>query len=438
MSEMRCVTRLKETIHFLGKSVKQVAKDLGISPRHMYSYVDGQVVVPEELRPKFAAYLGCEQEFLFPHPSLWLPTNLEVTTANQPSLPVQQEAEEMKRRDFLLGAGALTLPAIASASDTTLRLAHTLAHPGKLDELGMRSLESIASSAWMLDPGFTRGVSPDAIMYIDKQLEGVTSLLPEASSEYQNRLYSVAGELCMLSAWMLREIGQPDQAIVRLMLALQSATTAGNYALIADIKSRLALLLIHHSGEEAALPYVLSASQYAQLAGSSITPRRRGWVAAIEAECQAGLGNEKRCLSALDIAEAGLNYYDDNDYYVIAFSPAVYSGFRAMSFFKLGRLEDARTEFRQSLSSHLLSIYRKSHKLADLASVEIESTNIEQAATHMSEAVDLAVEVGSSFLNGHILKTRKKLLPYINTVDAVQQLDEQITESGLLTRHNRE
>ena len=71
--EFPCVTRLKETIHYLGKSVEEVADELGISSRNMYNYINGKVVVPEPLRPKLAAILNCKQAFLFPHPSRWLP-----------------------------------------------------------------------------------------------------------------------------------------------------------------------------------------------------------------------------------------------------------------------------------------------------------------------------------------------------------------------------
>ncbi len=417
---MRCVTRLKETIHYLGTSVEKVACEIGVSTKQMYNYVNGQAVVPEELRPMLAGYLRCEEDFLFPHPASWLKSE-----------PVREE--DMKRREFLLSASAFAFP--HGASDTALRLAHTLAHPGKLDEQGMRSLEQVVASAWLLDPGFTKGVSPDAIFYIDEQIKGVTSLLAEAPTPYSNRLYSVSGELCMLSAWMLREIGQPDQAIVRLMLALQSATRANNHALLADMKARLALLLLHHGGEDAALPYAQGAAKHARLAGESITPRRRGWVFAIGAECHAGLGNERECLQALEIGEQGLQHNSDDDYYTVAFSPAVFSGFKAMSLFKLGRLEEAQLEFERSLTRQLSS-YRKSHKLVDLAVVEVAGGKIEQAAARISHAIDLALEVHSPLLNAHIVKARKQLLPYDDNA-TVRQLNEQIVESGLSSPRKR-
>jgi tetratricopeptide (TPR) repeat protein len=412
---MRCVTRLKEVIYYLGTSAEKVARDVGVSTKQMYNYINGQAVVPENLRHKLADCLHCDEDFLFPHPAEWLKSE-----------PVREE--NMKRREFLLSAGAFAFP--HGAPDTALRLAHILAHPLKLDEQSMCSLEQVVASAWLLDPGFTKGVSPDAILYVDEQIKGVTSLLSENPASYSNRLYSVSGELCMLSAWMLREIGQPDQAIVRLMLALQSATRANNHALIADMKARLALLLVHHGGEDAALPYALSAAKHAALAGESITPRRRGWVFAIGAECHAGLGNERECLQALEIGEQGLQYDNDDDYYTVAFSPVVFSGFKAMSLFKLGRLDEAHAEFERSLTKRL-STYRKSHKLVDLAAVEVAEGEIEQAAVRINQAIDLALDVHSPLLNGHIVKMRKLLIPYSDNAQ-VRQLNEYIVESGLL------
>jgi hypothetical protein len=70
--EFPCVTRLKETIHYLGKSPEDVAAAVGISARSIYNYMSGKLVVPEALRPKLAEYLQCKQAFLFPHPREWL------------------------------------------------------------------------------------------------------------------------------------------------------------------------------------------------------------------------------------------------------------------------------------------------------------------------------------------------------------------------------
>ena len=67
-----CVTRLREMIHYLGKSPEEVAAAVGISARTIYNYMSGTLVVPAALRPKLATALECEQAFLFPHPREWL------------------------------------------------------------------------------------------------------------------------------------------------------------------------------------------------------------------------------------------------------------------------------------------------------------------------------------------------------------------------------
>ena len=96
--EFPCVTRLKEMIHYLGKSVEEVAAEVGVSARNMYNYVSGKVVVPEALRPKLAALLKCKQEYLFPHPSRWLPkqgphAQTSAAPTKAPPLEVEQEPE---------------------------------------------------------------------------------------------------------------------------------------------------------------------------------------------------------------------------------------------------------------------------------------------------------------------------------------------------------
>ncbi len=411
------VTRLKEILRDSGLTAEAVATEFGVTPRTMQYYAAGERRVPKYLRSKMAAFFDCDEEFLFPPYSARLP----------------EETEDMKRRD-LLGLG-ISLPFALSTTqvtETTLRLAHALAHPSRLDETAMRSLEEVSRHAWMLDPGFSRSASKDAVLYIEKQLEGVTSLLSEAPTAFHQRLYSIGGELCMISAWLLRELGKPNQAMVRHLQALQSATMAEDYALCADIKSRIALLLIHQEGPFSALPHVEDAIHYAKLAGNQITPRRLGWISAIAAEVYGGVKDEKATLTALELGEQGLQNHDPSDYYTTAYSIPVFSGFKAMALLRLKQYDEARTEFQLSLSNQQMPIYRRSHKTADLGILELEAGNIELAALYTTEAVNLAVEVNSPILNKHLLKVHKKLLPHLQTCEAVKQLDTQMQECGII------
>lgn len=427
------ITRLKEMIDHSGLTAEAVAKEFGVTARAMQYYVAGQRRVRDYLRPQMAAFFRCSEDFLFP-PYATLSTTHGSHLAQKDLL---EEKDMMKRRDLLLGAG-LSLILSSEIADTTQRIAHALAHPGRLDESAMQSLEAVTKHAWLLDPGFSRSASRDAVVYIERQLEEVTLLLSEAPAAFHKRLYSTCGELCMISAWLLRELGEPDQAMVRHLQALQCATRAENYALCADIKSRVALLLIHHEGPYSALPHIEDAVHYAALAGNQITPRRLGWIFAISAEVHGGVRGEKATLTALEMGEQGLQSYDTSDYYTTAYSLPVFSGFKAMALMQLGRYDDARAEFSRSLKTQQMSTYRRAHKTADLSILEISAGNIELAAQYMSQAVDLSTEVGSPILNKHLLKVRKKLLPSIHTCEAIKRLDTQMRECGIvITRNGR-
>ena len=64
-----CVTRLKEMIHYLGKSPEEVAAAVGISPRTIYNYMSGTLVVPAALRPKLCHRSGMRANvFVSPPP----------------------------------------------------------------------------------------------------------------------------------------------------------------------------------------------------------------------------------------------------------------------------------------------------------------------------------------------------------------------------------
>jgi tetratricopeptide (TPR) repeat protein len=418
------VTRLREMIDYYGLSAEGIAGEFGVSGRCMQYYVSGQRPVPQDLRPRLAGFFRVNEDFLFP----------PYTSIMNECISHKEISNDMKRRDVL--AWGMTLPLALSSSsqiaDTTLRLAHALAHPGRLDESAVKSLEEVTRHAWLLDPGFSRAASEDAVLYIEKQLAGVVSLLSEAPGTYHQRLYTVAGELCMISAWLLRDLGKPDQAMVRHLQALQSAAMAENYALAADIKSRIALLLIHHEGPHAAEPHVRDATSYAALADGQLTERRRGWIAAIAAEVYGGVGDEKATKTALETGEEGLQSHDPSDYYTTAYSTPVFSGFKAMALLRLSRYDDARTEFQQSLENQAMSTYRRSHKTADLAILEIAAGNTELAAQLTSQAVELATEVNSPILNKHLVKVHRRLLPNLRTCEAVKQLDVQMREYGII------
>lgn len=419
------ITRLREVLDHSGLTTKEAANEFGVAHRTMQSYIAGERRVHKYLRGRIATFFSCNEDFLFPpYASL-----ISLNSAQSP-----EEIEDMKRRDLLAALG-LGLPIALSSSqvaDTTLRLAHALAHPGRLDETTMQSLEEVCRHIWLLDPGFSRSASQDAVLYIEQQLESTTSLLAEAPTTFQPRLYTVCGELCMISAWLLRDLNKPDQAMVRHLQALQSAAMAKDYALCADIKSRIALLLVHTEGAFSAQPHVEDAARYATLAGSQITPRRRGWINAIAAEIYGGIKDEKAALTALEAGEEGLQARNASDYYTTAYSPPVFSGFKAMALLRLGRYDEARAEFQQSLANQEMSVYRRSHKTSDLSILEIAAGNVELAALYMTKAVDLATEVGSPILNKHLLKVHKKLLPSLQSCEAVKQLDTQVRECGII------
>ena len=162
----------------------------------------------------------------------------------------------------------------------------------------------------------------------------------------------------------------------------------------------------------------------------------RAYLAAVEAEIQAILGDRESCLQALHAAEAiGDGQYPSEEVYWLRFDRSRLAGYQGTCFKRLYHHDDARTHsFLQDAQRALTDalalldparIQRRPALLIDVASTYAQQENVEGACEHAIEALSITAQTKSRTVVQRLFTLRSELEPWKETQD-VRNLDEQI------------
>ncbi|WP_327175754.1 hypothetical protein [Streptomyces sp. NBC_01335] len=144
-----------------------------------------------------------------------------------------------------------------------------------------------------------------------------------------------------------------------------------------------------------------AAERLAGRGDSSLSTRH--WVASVQAEAYAGLGDLSACERAMDQAETvrDLAAGSVNDGW-LRFDGARLAEERGSRYLRLGRIHLAENALKHALDQAALasgqSYRRRGAVLADLAAIGAKRRDVEQVVTYGSEAVDLARASASGYI----------------------------------------
>jgi tetratricopeptide (TPR) repeat protein len=152
------------------------------------------------------------------------------------------------------------------------------------------------------------------------------------------------------------------------------------------------------------------------------------WLAAVEAEIYTNSGDELAALAAVDRAREGLaagpspalpwfDYYD----------AARLAGFAGYAMLRFGRLHEAGSTLRSALEGlPLQAVKQRAVFLADLASVQLQAREVEEACRIAGQAADALDLAGYATGTDRLLELRSKLEPW-KTHPGVRALDDRLT-----------
>lgn len=325
--------------------------------------------------------------------------------------------DEIIRRRALLKLMTLA-PAAGLAADATQRAPHKVTREAvqDLDDLIDRyqSLYHVTTPAVLLTP---------VIAHLETSREMLRqSTIPAIRRKLlanRARVATLAGRLTFF------DLSDTMGARGYYNLALESAREAGDHHQAASVLGHAAFIPAADNGYAAALDYLGGANQH-------ITKHPHGplasWLAAVESEIHTNAGSHTAALAAIDrareaLASPGLSaelpwldFYDETRL----------AGFAGYATLRAGRYDEARVALTEALD-RLPSdaVKQRAVFLTDLATVHLQSGDLEEACRVAGEAVEQLYQAGYATGSGRLREFRAAVAQYSAT-PSVRTLDEQL------------
>ncbi|WBB96795.1 MULTISPECIES: helix-turn-helix transcriptional regulator [unclassified Solwaraspora] len=345
-------------------------------------------------------------------------------------VPVRSEPtgvlDDMHRRELLRlisVAGALT--ALPTGSHGAALLPATLAHEaGDLDQYA-----ELNAHLWQVF-GLTR---PKRLVYplVQEQAAVLVDRLDRAPTGAEHRrLCVLACDLFQLAGEIFFDADQYAEAAHCYSLAASAGRESRSYDRWACALTRQAFVNLYDQQYSRAVTVLDAAARIAQRGDSQLSTRH--WVAAVQAQAFAGLGDREACEHALDTAEQvhGLNGPASPGGW-LRFDGSRICEERGACHLALGQVDLAERALFAA-SDGTMSPRRRGGILADLALLSAQRTDIDRMLRYGSEAVGIAEQTHSvGYLGRKVQGFQRQLTPALLADAQVAQLNDRIT--GLLT-----
>ncbi|WP_405391190.1 transcriptional regulator [Streptomyces sp. NBC_01102] len=229
-------------------------------------------------------------------------------------------------------------------------------------------------------------------------------------------LYQLAGELFF-------DANSYTEAAQCYALAGNAAHAGGDHDLWACAMTRHAYVELYARRAPAAQPLLAAASRIARRGDSALSTRH--WVAAVQAEAYAAMGDIDACARALDEAEK-VHSLDDHSHNGgwLRFDGSRLPEERGACYLQLGRPDLAEDALTAALAQPL-SLRRRAAVLSDLAVVGVHRRDVDQIVHFAEIAISLAGQSDSGFVGKKLDGLRGRLAPLMSD-GRVSDLDQRI------------
>lgn len=214
-------------------------------------------------------------------------------------------------------------------------------------------------------------------------------------------LLSAAADLFQLAGEVAFDGNRYSDAVASYSLAASVSKDAEAYDLWACALVRHAYVDMSEHRYRQAAQMLGAAERLADRGDSNLSTRH--WVASVQAEACAGLGDLDACERAMDRAEAVRDLTaDSTNGGWLRFDGARLAEERGSRYVQLGRLDLAENALRDALEQTALasgqSYRRRGAVLTDLAAIGSKRRDVEQVVAYGREAIELARSSGSGYV----------------------------------------
>jgi transcriptional regulator with XRE-family HTH domain len=342
-------------------------------------------------------------------------------------LQVGTRREFMRQATALVGTATMEAVLDIGGPDALDRFTLAVDHPTRVDQATVQDLETVTATHRQLYHHLSSFELVDAVT---GHLRAVTRLLRGAQHRVlRRRLAAVAGETAGHAAWLFHDLG--DQTLTERYYAHAAIATrkAGDPALDAYVSGFKSLVRASQGEPKAALGLARAARQ----AGArSATATTRSWLAGLEAQALATLQDSKACFVALRQAETAIGQAraEEDPPWMYSFDDARLAALAGTCYRQLGKFTAAERTLQEALGALDPSCTRRrSEALLELALVQLQKEDIDEACRFAGQSYEAAMAAGSVVGQRRVGKFRSGLDQWSDTA-AVRNLDEQF--AGLL------
>ncbi|MFI0464337.1 helix-turn-helix domain-containing protein [Saccharopolyspora sp. 5N102] len=334
------------------------------------------------------------------------------------------QRDDVNRRELLrlvtVTGSLLAIPVI-----DVDRVRHAAEHPRRLDPATVDAYERLNAELWtkFAESRSKREVLPAA----RQQLSALNASLNEPQTvDVRRRLCTLAGDLFQLCGEIFFDSDSYADAAHCYAEAAHVSKEAHEFDLWACAMIRHSFINIYERQYRHASPLLDGADKLA--ARGNPTRTTRYWVAAVQAQTFAGLGNLPACQRALDKAEQVVNL--DNKAPAtgwLRFEGSRLDEERGACFVALRRPDLAEPALTKALGQ-ATSARRRGSVLVDLATVGVQRGDLDQLVMRGAAAVDSARQTTSvGYLGRKLGDLREHLVPFLGDRH-VRYLDSQIKD----------
>ncbi len=397
-----------------GYSQEGLAHALGVDRRTVGRWDTGKTTPQPQLRPRLAELLNLDLDEL--DALVGPPQAARPESAGSPARDHHGsgDLDDMIRRQFLR-AIAVTSALVALPADDSEALAEGTLRGAADDFLRMNGhlwhVYQLARAKSSVYP-----IVRDQLTTLNDTLGGQQETATRALCGAAGDLFQLAGELAF-------DGNRYTDAAASYTLAASASKEAKSYDLWACALVRHAYVDLYERRYADAVGTLSAAERVARHGDSSLTTRY--WVASVQAEAHAGLGNLFACEHALDTAErvTDLNGPAHNGGWR-RFDGSRLAEERGARYLQLGRLDLAEKTLTAALGQDALaagqSFRRRGAVLTDLASIGAKRHDPDQVLTYGREALHLARETSSGYIARRLQRLQTDLGPLTRDARVVE------------------
>ncbi|RRQ89600.1 helix-turn-helix transcriptional regulator [Streptomyces griseofuscus] len=396
-----------------GYSQEEFAEALLVAASTVVRWESGRATPRPHQRPKIAELLGValpELEALFSDEQ---PAGADGLSAAPPLL--HGDDDDMKRRE-VLGLLAVTGALVAlpdSGESSRGRAASRLLEMGDALHRSLWQVYALSDSKQV--------VFPAVRAQLDVMAKGLTEIRSAAD---RSRLCRMTGDLYQLVGELFFDANRYTDAAQCYTLAANAAYAGGDHDLWACAMTRHAYVELYARRAHAAQPLLAAALRVARRGDGTLSTRH--WIAAVQAQAYAAVGDLDTCRRALDEAGRvqGLDGAHSHNGGWLRFDGSRLAEERGACYLQLGRPDLAEEALTAALAQPL-SLRRRAAVLSDLAVLGVHRRDVDQVVHYAEQALGLADRSNSGFIGKKLDGLRGRLAPLMSD-DRVSTLDHRI------------